>query len=221
MTLGVLCVFRNPSQPSYFEPWSEFYGGGLEHIEEMERLGFDAVNFAEHHGDPDGYNPVLLAEQLAVLDILSGRRIHTGFGQVRQTFNVEFPMLGVNPKHRPLLFEGGLEIIRRGWADDDPFDYRGKRYNLDGVWINPEPLQDLHPPMYVVAPFSSPPAMDRVARMGLDVGAAPDKIYLVATKAGMTWQQSAEYMWNFIDQVAPAVCNLAPERHSAASTAAH
>ena len=198
MKFGLLYDFRDPSQPDYFEPWPEFYGGGLEHIEEMERLCFHAV-----------------------LDILSGRRIDTGFGQVGQTFNMEFPMLGVNPKHRPLLFEGGLEIIRRGWTDDVPFDYRGKRYNLDGVWINPEPLQDLHPPMYVVAPFSSPPAMDRVARMGLDVGAAPDKIYLVATKAGMTWQQSAEYTRNFIEQVAPAVCNLVPERHSAAGTTAH
>jgi len=330
----------------------------------MERLGFHAVSFAEHHGDPDGYNPgiavtmtaaamrtkrvriqsniiqlpfyhpVLLAEQLAVLDILSGGRIDAGFGQVGQTFNMEFPMLGVNPKYRPSLFEESLEIIRRGWTDDDPFDYCGKRYNLDGVWVNPKPLQDPHPPIYVVAPFSSPTAMDRVARMGLDVGAiggfftgltggdmwqqwlsawknacernnrsqdyariwtfgssyvtddpekawaehrqgifhsfnykrqgvrpysslfmehapqkpedipgwekifataddvirelktvyvnaAPDEIHLMATKAGMTWQQSAEYMRNFIEQVAPAVCDLAPERHSAAGTAAH
>jgi hypothetical protein len=57
--------------------------------------------------------------------------------------------------------------------------------------------------------------------MGLDVGAAPDGIHLVATKAGMTWQQSAEYTRNFIEQVAPAVCNLVPERHSAAGTTAH
>jgi hypothetical protein len=83
MKFGLLYDFRNPSQPDYFEPWPEFYGGGLEHIEEMERLCFHAV-----------------------LDILSGRRIDTGFGQVGQTFNMEFPMLGVNPKHRPLLFEG-------------------------------------------------------------------------------------------------------------------
>ena len=32
MKFGVLYDFRNPSQPDYFTPWPEFYGGGLEHI---------------------------------------------------------------------------------------------------------------------------------------------------------------------------------------------
>ena len=361
MKFGVIYDFRNPPQPEFFEPWPEFYAGTLEHIEEMEHLGFHAVSLAEHHGDPDGYNPgiavtltaaamrtkrvriqsnilqlpfhhpVLLAEQLAVLDILSGGRLDAGFGQVGETFDMEFSMLGENPKFRPSLLEEGLEIIRRSWIEDDPFDFRGKRYDLRGVWINPKPLQRPHPPIYVVAPsFASKTgtAMDRVARMGFDVGAiggfftgltggemwrqwweawqracernhrdrsyarihtfgtsyvtddpekawaehrlgflhsfnyerqgvrpysalfmekppeqpedipgwekvfvtpddaiaelrafyadgAPDEIHLIPKKPGMSWEQSGQYMRNFIERVAPAVQDLAPERESA------
>jgi alkanesulfonate monooxygenase SsuD/methylene tetrahydromethanopterin reductase-like flavin-dependent oxidoreductase (luciferase family) len=358
MKFGVLYDFRNAGQAAFFQPWQNFYDGAFEHMEEMERLGFHALSFAEHHGDPDGYNPgiavtmtaaamrtkrvriqsniiqlpyyhpVLLAEQLAVLDIISGGRIDAGFGQAGQTFDMEFSMLGINPKFRPSLFEEGLEIIRRAWTEDEPFNFDGKRYSLKGVWLNPKPLQKPHPAMYVVAPFSVPAAMDRVARLGLDVGAiggfftgltggemwnqwwsawqascarnkrdenyariwtfgssyvtddpekawaehrlgvlhsfnyerqgvrpystmfmqtepqtpedvpgwekifvtpdqaidelrsvyanaAPDEIHLMATKAGMSWDQSAEYMQNFIDHVMPAVRTLGAERKSA------
>jgi alkanesulfonate monooxygenase SsuD/methylene tetrahydromethanopterin reductase-like flavin-dependent oxidoreductase (luciferase family) len=358
MKFGVLYDFRNPSQREFFQPWERFYGAALEHAETMDRLGFHALSFAEHHGDPDGYNPgiavtmtaaamrtkrvriqsnilqlpyyhpLLLAEQLAVLDILSGGRLDAGFGQAGQTFNMEFSMLGINPKFRPSLLEEGLQIIQRAWTEDEPFDFAGKRHDLKGVWLNPKPVQKPHPPMFVVAPFSAPKAMDRVARLGLDVGAiggfftgltggpmwqqwweawqascarnsrdenyariftfgscyvtddpekawaehrlgvfhnfnyerqgvrpyssmfmdhtpetpedipgwekifvtaddaikelrcvyadaAPDEIHLMATKAGMSWEQSAEYLQNFIDKVAPAVQDLAAERKSA------
>ena len=42
MKFGVIYDFRNPPQPEFFEPWPEFYAGTLEHIEEMEHLGFHA-----------------------------------------------------------------------------------------------------------------------------------------------------------------------------------
>lgn len=50
---------------------------------------------------------------------------------------------------------------------EKPFDFHGKRWDLEGVWLNPKPLQKPHPPTFVVAAFT-PRVMDRVARLGLD-----------------------------------------------------
>ncbi|MEW6301588.1 MAG: LLM class flavin-dependent oxidoreductase [Thermodesulfobacteriota bacterium] len=216
MRFGVLYDFRNPPQSQWFQPWPEFYAGAFAHMQEMERLGFEAISLAEHHGDPEGYNPgivvtltaaalhtqrvrigsniiqlpfyhpVLLAEQLAVLDILSRGRLDVGIGQVGQTFDMEFAMLGVNPKQRPSLLEEGLEILLRCWTEDQPFDFRGKHWDLTGVWINPKPVQKPHPPTFVVAPFSAK-AMDRVARLGLDVGARGG--FFTSLTGGKGWQQ--------------------------------
>ncbi len=200
MKFGVLYDFRNPPKNEWFTPWPEFYASTLDHMQEIERLGFDSISLCEHHGDPDGYNPglpvtmtaaamrtqrvricsniiqlplyhpVLLAEQLAVLDILSNGRLDVGIGQGGQTFNMEFAMLGLNPRHRPSRLEEGLEILLRSWTENQPFDFHGKHWDLEGVWLNPKPVQQPRPPTFVVAVFSAK-AMDRVARLGLDVGA--------------------------------------------------
>jgi alkanesulfonate monooxygenase SsuD/methylene tetrahydromethanopterin reductase-like flavin-dependent oxidoreductase (luciferase family) len=198
MKFGIVYDLRNPARDEWFQPWDRFYGGAFEHMREMENLGFDSISFCEHHGDPDGYNPglpvvltaaahhtsririgtnilqlplyhpVLLAEQLAVIDILSGGRLDLGIGQVGPTFDMEFRMLGVNPKFRPSLLDEGLDILQQCWTSEQPFDYHGKRWQLEDVWVNPKPSQQ-PVPVWVVAALSTAP-MDRVARRGLDVG---------------------------------------------------
>lgn len=95
-------------------------------------------------------------------------------------------MLGLNPRHRPGRFEESLEILRRCWTEDLPFAFHGKHWNLDGVWLNPKPLQQPHPPTFVVAIFSTK-AMDRVARLGFDVGARGG--FFTGLTGGEVWQQ--------------------------------
>jgi alkanesulfonate monooxygenase SsuD/methylene tetrahydromethanopterin reductase-like flavin-dependent oxidoreductase (luciferase family) len=216
MKFGVLYDFRNPPKSEWFQPWPEFYAGLFAHMQEMERLGFDTLSMAEHHGDPEGYNPgiavtltaaalhtrriricsniiqlplyhpVLLAEQLAVLDILSNGRLDVGIGQGAQPFAMELRMLGVNPKTRSSRLEEGLEILLRCWTEDQPFDFHGQHWDLTGVWLNPKPLQKPHPPTFVVAPFSAK-AMDRVARFGLDVGGWGG--FFTSLTGGEIWQR--------------------------------
>jgi len=216
MKFGVLYDFRNPPRSQWFQPWPELYSSAFEHMQEMEQVGFDTLSLCEHHGDPEGYNPgiavtmtaaathtrrvricsniiqlpfyhpVLLAEQLAVLDIISNGRLDIGIGQVGQTFDMEFRMLGLNPKHRPSLLEEGLEVLLRCWTEEHPFDFHGKHWNLEGVWLNPKPLQKPHPPTFVVAAFT-PQAMNRVARLGLDVGAWGG--FFTSLTGGELWQR--------------------------------
>ncbi|MEE6165842.1 MULTISPECIES: LLM class flavin-dependent oxidoreductase [unclassified Mycolicibacterium] len=213
MKFGVLYDFRNPPHSNWFTPWTDFYRRAYEHMAAVEEMGFDAISLAEHHGDPDGYNPgitatlaaaaartsririgtniiqmpfhhpVLLAEELAVIDILSNGRLDVGLGQVGQTFDMEFGMFGLNPRNRPSLLDEGLDVVLRALTEDEPFDHHGKRYDLKGVWINPKPQQ--RPlPIWVVAAFSEK-AMDRVARRGLDVGAAGG--YFLGLTGGESW----------------------------------
>lgn len=203
------------TRTEWHRPWPEFYGGAFEHMQEMEHIGYDAISLSEHHGDPDGYNPglpvtltaaaekthririgtniiqvpfyhpVLLAEQLAVIDILSGGRLDVGLGQVGPTFDMEFPMFGVNPRFRPSLLDEGIDILQKCWASDEPFNYHGKRWHLDDIWINPKPQQSPLP-VWVVAAFSAA-AMDRVARRGLDVGAQGG--FFLGLTGGKIWRQ--------------------------------
>lgn len=97
---------RNPAR--WHKPWGDFYAETLEFIEHIEALGFEYIWLAEHHGIDDGYmpspivfgagvatrtkkirisqgvgliphyHPVRLAEDLAVLDILSNGRAEFG-----------------------------------------------------------------------------------------------------------------------------------------------
>jgi alkanesulfonate monooxygenase SsuD/methylene tetrahydromethanopterin reductase-like flavin-dependent oxidoreductase (luciferase family) len=209
--IGLLYDLRNPDRPDWFTPWPAYYEGALDHIERMDAAGFDAIAFAEHHGDPDGYNPatvvsmtaaalrtkrarigthimqlpyyhpVILAEQLAMIDILSGGRLDVAFGAGGRSFDMEFRMLGVNPKQRPSRLEEALEVIVRCWTDDDRFDFHGKRWDFEDLTINPKPLQNPHPPISLTA-IRGQPAMDRVARMGLNVCGAGGTIYGLTDK---------------------------------------
>ena len=194
MKFGVHYVLRNPARAEWFKPWPSYYAELMEHLTEVDRLGYSSVNFAEHHFDPDGYNnsmiavmtmaalntqncqigqnilllpqyhPVRLAEDLATIDIISGGRVTLNAGQVGEAFDDEFLAYGINPRYRPSLLEEGLDIIRRSWTEER-FSFVGKRWNLKDVCVYPKPLQKPHPPMFTTT--SSDASLERAARMGV------------------------------------------------------
>lgn len=195
MKIGLLYDLRNPPVEKWFIPWPQYYQQALEHIAEMDRIGFDEVAFCEHHGDPDGYNPsmmvmmtavamktsrvtigqnilefpqhhpVRLAEDLATIDILSHGRVELDAGEAGWAFDSEFRALGINPRHRPSRLEEGLDIVRRCWTED-VFSYAGRRFTLQDVRVYPKPLQTPHPPIF--ATTNGEASMDRVARLGFN-----------------------------------------------------
>ncbi|HEX4214547.1 MAG TPA: LLM class flavin-dependent oxidoreductase [Candidatus Dormibacteraeota bacterium] len=86
------------------------------------------------------YPPVLVAEALANIDVLSGGRLTAGF--VLGYRPEEFSAFGVEPRRRVTLFERGLEAVRSLWVDG--------RAEVGGseVRIGPLPLQRPHPPIW-------------------------------------------------------------------------
>jgi alkanesulfonate monooxygenase SsuD/methylene tetrahydromethanopterin reductase-like flavin-dependent oxidoreductase (luciferase family) len=141
----------------------------------MEELGFDGVGFNEHHTSPYGlmtspnimaaaasqrlkrmqiliygnllpiHDPLRLAEELAMLDCLSGGRLISGFarGIPREHKAYNVPLAESRAR-----FEEAWEIIKRAWTEE-VFSYTGRFWSYKDVAIWPRPVQQPHPPIWV------------------------------------------------------------------------
>jgi len=91
-------------------------------------------------------NPVMVAEQIAMADLISGGRIISGF--VRG-IGVETWWANANPVHNRERFEECHDLIIKCWTEPGPFRWEGKHYHFRHV--NPWclPLQKPHPPIWV------------------------------------------------------------------------
>jgi len=189
MKVGLLFSFRNP--PAWRRPWPEVYRAALADIEHAERLGFDSIWLTEHHFAEDGYSPSLLtiaaavatrterlrigtnvlllplhhpirvAEDAATVDVLSNGRLDLGVGQGYAPG--EFAGYGISRSERASRLEEGLEVISGAWTQAS-YSHSGQHWQLDGVAIEPRPVQTPHPPLWVGGRGKK--ALDRAARLG-------------------------------------------------------
>jgi len=142
--VGVYFDLRNP--PAWRQDWSRLYGFTLELCEEAERLGAHSVWSTEHHLFDDGYvtqplaflsavaartrrvrlgtaiviaplhHPVEIAEQAALVDIVSGGRVDLGLGAGYRV--PEFELFGADLGHRYATTDGVAREVRRWFGDD-------------------------------------------------------------------------------------------------------
>jgi alkanesulfonate monooxygenase SsuD/methylene tetrahydromethanopterin reductase-like flavin-dependent oxidoreductase (luciferase family) len=162
----------------------------LEQIELTEKLNFNEAWFAEHHHSDYGmlaspnlmiaalarrterlrfgnlvsvlplYDPMRLAEECAMLDILTGGRLNIGLGRGVPKDDMKHRLDRETAQAR---FEEGIEILLRAWTGDT-FSYTGKAWGYEEISCRPQPLQKPHPPIYYGATSPDSPAM--VARRG-------------------------------------------------------
>lgn len=163
---GVLFGFRNP--PEHGQDWTSFYADSFELIEQVDEVGFDTVWISEHHFSPDGYcpsvlpmaaavaartrrvrigsnvivlplhHPLRLAEDVAMVDALSGGRFDLGVGiGYRQE---EFDTFGISLKERVSRLEEGIDLMRRAWTEP-VVNHRGRHFVADGLTVRPQPVQ--------------------------------------------------------------------------------
>ena len=91
-------------------------------------------------------HPLRVAEEIAMLDVMSGGRVISGF--VRG-IGCEYISLGVNPTYSRERFYEAHELIVRAWTEDGPFCFEGKHYQVRYANIWPRPLQQPHPPIWL------------------------------------------------------------------------
>jgi alkanesulfonate monooxygenase SsuD/methylene tetrahydromethanopterin reductase-like flavin-dependent oxidoreductase (luciferase family) len=164
----------------------------IDYVIEAESLGFESSFIVEHHFTGFGqvsatlnlltwigartttlrlgtavivlpwHNPILLAEQAATVDLLSGGRLDFGVGKgYRHNEFVGFriPMEEAQPR-----FEEAIDIITKSWVSNERFSFQGRFWQFDDVIVEPPTIQKPHPPFWQGA--GAPESIRRVAARG-------------------------------------------------------
>lgn len=169
--------------PSFGAPTQELYAAALDQCAWADELGFDAVGLGEHHASEDGYlpspipmagavaartkrvtirpnvllapmyEPVKLAEDLAVLQYISGGRLEVVIGAGYRPY--EFQMFGKRREDRKALYMNAFEVLRNAWS--------GKTFEYEGRSITVTPVPD--PPPRLLLGGAHPAVARRAARI--------------------------------------------------------
>ncbi len=190
MDFGTFLLLQSPSARSS----EEIFGRATEIAQAADRQGFESIWCAEHHFSTYGYlsrplmlathlagkterirvgsavvvlplhHPLVVAEEIATADLLSGGRLDVGLGRGYQTY--EFERLGFSLDESRSRFEEGVDILLKAF-EGKPFSYDGKHYSFEETSILPQPVQKPHPPIWVVG--QSPESIVATAKRGFNL----------------------------------------------------
>ncbi|MBF6567378.1 MAG: LLM class flavin-dependent oxidoreductase [Candidatus Binataceae bacterium] len=154
----------------------QYYAELLDSAQLAEEVGFDSFWIAEHHFHEYGaipspavwmaaaaartrkirlgvgvsvlpfHNPITVAEEYAMVDVLSGGRLEFGAGS--GYLKHEFGGYGVSLEEKHARFDEALEIIERAWSGER-FSYRGRFNQIDNVQLQLQPVQQPRPPILI------------------------------------------------------------------------
>src|SRR6266480_1964868 len=174
---------------------SEGFRDFIEYNIEAEALGFHSTFVVEHHFTGFGqvsatlnlltwlgartrtlrlgtavivlpwHNPVLLAEQAATLDLLSGGRLDFGIGKGYR-YN-EFAGFCVDMDEADARFSESPDVTVKAWTSNEPFSHRGRYWQFDDIIVEPPTAQRPHPPIWVGAGGES--SVRQVAERGYNL----------------------------------------------------
>src|ERR1700735_4564093 len=95
------------------------------------------------------HNPVLLAEQAATLDLISGGRFDFGIGKGYR--HSEFKGFQIAPEEAEARFEEAVAVMTRAFTSRERFSHRGRFWHFEDIVVEPPPAQNPHPPFWVAA----------------------------------------------------------------------
>ena len=154
----------------------QLFGELLDQVQAAEELGFESFWIAEHHFHEYGgipsppvwlaaaavrtrrirlgaavvvlpfRNPLLVAEEYAMVDVLSGGRLNLGAGS--GYLQHEFAGFGLDPGDKRERFDEALDVVLKAWTGER-FSYRGRFHTVRDVQLNVVPLQKPRPPVWI------------------------------------------------------------------------
>ena len=190
MNFGTFLLMQSPSARSS----QEIYARGVEMAQAAEALGFRNVWLAEHHFSTYGYlsrpaqlatyiaakttrlrvgtavivvplhHPLVIAEEIATLDLLSGGRLDVGLGRGYQHY--EFERFGLELESGRARWEEAVDVILKSF-EGRPFSYDGKLFKIPETTVFPQPVQRPRPPIWITA--QSPDSVEGAVRRGFNV----------------------------------------------------
>lgn len=139
-----------------------------------EVCGFDEIGSNEHHMSPFGMmpnpnligaaivertktagifqcgnllplnNPIRVAEEYAMLDVMSGGRLIAG---LMRGIPHEYVAYNIPPDESWSRMREAVDLILKAWTEPEPFGWEGEHYQFRAVSIWPRPVQTPHPPL--------------------------------------------------------------------------
>jgi alkanesulfonate monooxygenase SsuD/methylene tetrahydromethanopterin reductase-like flavin-dependent oxidoreductase (luciferase family) len=175
MQFGLFYEWPNPT----LRPWKTLFEEGVEQIQYSEEQGFDYCLIAEHHFTTYGnspapllqalyigqrtrrlkigtaavilpvWQPLRLAEEIAVLDNLIDGRFLCGVGRGYQPY--EMAGFGADVAESRRRFQETLEVLLKAWTAEESFTYDGEHVKIGrSLTVFPKPLQKPHPPLLLM-----------------------------------------------------------------------
>jgi alkanesulfonate monooxygenase SsuD/methylene tetrahydromethanopterin reductase-like flavin-dependent oxidoreductase (luciferase family) len=192
----------------------------LDECQLADELNFDWVSCAEHHYSPGSLapnlhmlgvamcqrvkhakigilgsllplnNPVRIAEELAMLDLLSDGRLVVA---LLRGAPYEYLVYNVNPAESHARFREGWDLVLKAWTETRPFGWEGEYYNFRNVSIWPRPIQQPTPPVFVSG--SSKDSGEFAAKKRVGLGLAFTNRMLATEASKFYRERAAELGW--------------------------
>ena len=196
---------------------TEQYRKRLELIDLYDRAGFRAYHMSEHHATPlnltpspsvflaavaqrtrrlrlgalvyvlPAHHPLRLAEEICMLDHLSGARIEVGIGRGASPHELNY--FGVDADVAQAMYIEAYQVIMQSLTRDE-VNFEGKHYQFRNVPIDLKPVQLPHPPIWYAVPVPEGAAWPAQNGINIVCGGPISRVREITDRYRSEWQEA-------------------------------
>jgi alkanesulfonate monooxygenase SsuD/methylene tetrahydromethanopterin reductase-like flavin-dependent oxidoreductase (luciferase family) len=195
-------------------PLYQQYENRLRLIEFYDRAGFRTYHMSEHHSTPlnlapspsvflaavaqrtrrlrmgalvyvlPAHHPLRLAEEICMLDHLSGGRIEVGIGRGASPHELNY--FGVEAESAPAMYVEAYHVIMQALTQDE-VNFGGLHYKFANVPIDLKPLQRPHPPLWYAVPVPEGAAWPALSGINIVCGGPVPRVREITDRYRAEW----------------------------------